>query len=59
VLTKEQILDRIWGFDKEVEISNVELYIFYLRKKIPFEKSGAEIETVRGVGYKIKEREYD
>ena len=55
VLTKEQILDRIWGFDKEVEIKNVELYIFYLRKKIDFEKSGVVINTVRGVGYSLKE----
>ena len=55
VLTKEQILDRIWGFDKEVEIKNVELYIFYLRKKINFEKSGVVIQTIRGVGYCLKE----
>lgn len=55
VLTKEQILDRIWGFDKDVEIKNVELYIFYLRKKIAFEESGVGIHTVRGVGYCLKE----
>ena len=55
VLTKEQILDRIWGFDKDVEIKNVELYIFYLRKKIDLEKGGVVINTVRGVGYSLKE----
>lgn len=55
VLTKEQILDRIWGFGKDVEMKNVELYIFYLRKKIPLEKCGADIVTVRGVGYCLKE----
>ena len=55
VLTKEQILDRIWGFDKDVEIKNVELYVFYLRKKIPLEKSGVAIQTVRGIGYCLKE----
>jgi len=55
VLTKEQILDRIWGFDKEVEMKNVELYIFYLRKKIALKKSGVEIQTVRGIGYCLKE----
>jgi DNA-binding response OmpR family regulator len=58
-LTKEQILDRIWGFDKDVDMKNVELYIFYLRKKIPFEKSGTEIQTVRGVGYCLKETRHD
>lgn len=55
VLTKEQILDRIWGFEKDVELKNVELYIFYLRKKIAFEKGGTVIDTVRGVGYRLKE----
>ena len=55
VLTKEQILDRIWGFNKDVEIKNVELYIFYLRKKVPLEKGGVAINTVRGVGYSLKE----
>ena len=55
VLTKEQVLDRIWGFDKDVELKNVELYIFYLRKKIDFDKGGAELHTVRGIGYCLKE----
>lgn len=34
VLNKEQIFDKVWGFNKEVEMSNVELYVFYIRKKI-------------------------
>lgn len=55
VLAKEQILDRIWGFDKDVEIKNVELYIFYLRKKIDFTKAGVSINTVRGIGYCLRE----
>jgi len=55
VLTKEQILDKIWGFDKDVEIKNVELYVFYLRKKIGLEKGGVTINTVRGIGYCLKE----
>lgn len=55
VLKKEQILDRIWGFDKEVEIKNVELYIFYLRKKVDLKKGGVAIQTVRGIGYCLKE----
>ncbi|MDR2869742.1 MAG: response regulator transcription factor [Deferribacteraceae bacterium] len=55
VLTKELILDKIWGFGKDVEISNVELYIFYLRKKVPLEKAGLAIHTVRGIGYSLKE----
>ncbi|MGL5434473.1 MAG: response regulator transcription factor [Lachnospiraceae bacterium] len=55
VLTKEQIFERIWGFDSETDISSVELYIHYLRKKIPGGKAGVEIRTVRGVGYMMME----
>lgn len=52
VITKEQILDRVWGLDSVVELSNVEVYIYYLRKKISFKN--CSIETIRGVGYCLK-----
>ena len=55
ILTKEQILDKVWGFDKDIEIKNVELYVFYLRKKVDFKKAGVVIDTIRGVGYCLKE----
>lgn len=54
VLTKEQIFERVWGFDSECDISSMELYIHYLRKKIPFKKAGVAIRTVRGVGYTVE-----
>ena len=53
VLSKAQILDRVWSYDFEGRSSIVELYISYLRKKI--DRHGHEmIHTVRGVGYMIK-----
>lgn len=55
VITKEQILDRVWGFHTDVEINNVEIYIHYLRKKIVPLNSKVYIETVRGIGYCLKE----
>ena len=55
VLTKEQIFNKVWGFDSETELNAVELYIFYLRKKINFEKCKLVLETLRGVGYCLKE----
>jgi two-component system OmpR family response regulator len=53
VLSKAQILDRVWNYDFGGRSSVVELYISYLRKKID---AGREplIHTVRGVGYMIK-----
>ncbi|WP_054681695.1 response regulator transcription factor [Microbacterium sp. No. 7] len=53
VMSKAQILDRVWNYDFGGRSSVVELYISYLRKKID---AGREplIHTVRGVGYVIK-----
>jgi DNA-binding response OmpR family regulator len=50
VLTREQILDRIWGFDYDPGTNVVNVYVGYLRKKF-----GEEwIETVRGIGYRLR-----
>lgn len=51
VLGKEQILDRVWGFDSEADAGSVELYIHYLRKKIPLTNAGLALKTLRGIGY--------
>ncbi|CAD2075014.1 Response regulator ArlR [Jeotgalicoccus aerolatus] len=55
VMKREQILDIIWGYDSEVETNVVDVYIRYLRNKLkPFGKDKL-IETVRGVGYVIRQ----
>jgi two-component system OmpR family response regulator len=53
VLSKAQILDRVWSYDFGGRSSIVEIYISYLRKKVD-EGREAMIHTVRGVGYSIK-----
>ena len=53
VLSKMQILDRVWSYDFEGRSSIVEIYISYLRKKIDAGQTPM-IHTVRGVGYLIK-----
>ena len=55
VLSKEQIFNKVWGYDSETELNAVELYVFYLRKKIDFKKSGTALVTIRGVGYSLRE----
>lgn len=55
VITRDQILDRVWGLDSEVEMNNVEIYIYYLRKKLEPIKSCVRIETIRGIGYCLRE----
>ncbi|QXE33689.1 response regulator transcription factor [Streptomyces sp. GMY02] len=53
VLSKAQILDRVWSYDFGGRAHVVELYISYLRKKVDTGRS-AMIHTVRGVGYVLK-----
>lgn len=49
VVSRNEILDRVWGYDEEVSTNVVEVYIRYLRNKIV----GIRIETIRGVGYRL------
>lgn len=58
VITKEQILDRVWGLDSDVEMNNVEIYIHYLRKKLNWSDCPIRIETIRGIGYCLKENDH-
>ena len=55
VLTREIILDRVWGFDFEGSSNVLEVYIGYLRNKLEAEDEPRLIHTVRGVGYVFKE----
>ena len=55
VLTRDQLLDQIWGFDYYGETRTVDVHIRYLRKKIEEDSDMHYIETVRGVGYRFVE----
>ncbi|WP_435922994.1 response regulator transcription factor [Paenibacillus sp. DYY-L-2] len=55
ITSKEQIIEKLWGFDAEVEHNNVEVYVSFLRKKLAFLNSSVRISTVRGVGYLLEE----
>ena len=54
ILTKEQIFDRIWGFESETALSVVEVYISNLRKKIKPLTEKQPIRTLRNVGYMLE-----
>ena len=54
VLTKDQILEQVWGDDSDASPGVVELYIHYLRQKVDRASAGPLIRTVRGVGYCLK-----
>ena len=55
VLSREKILEKIWGYEIYGETRTVDVHIRTLRQKLG--KSGSLIETVRGVGYRIGEEE--
>ncbi|WP_369379703.1 response regulator transcription factor [Lysinibacillus fusiformis] len=54
VCTREHILTSVWGYDTDIETNVVDVYIRHLRTKLPGD-TNAYIETVRGVGYVMRE----
>ncbi|MGK7931337.1 MAG: response regulator transcription factor [Microcystaceae cyanobacterium] len=55
VLTRDQILERVWGFDFMGDSNIIEVYVRYLRLKLEENKEKRLIQTVRSVGYVLKE----
>ncbi|NAO99993.1 response regulator [Halomonas sp. MG34] len=55
VLTREQLIEQVWGFDYYGDTNVVDVYIRYLRQKIDKGYDEAYIQTVRGVGYTVKD----
>jgi DNA-binding response OmpR family regulator len=55
VLSREQILDAVWGYDFRGESNVIEVYIRYLRLKMEQEGQKRLIHTVRGLGYVLRE----
>ncbi len=55
VLTREQLYERIWGYDFSGESNIIEVYIRYLRAKLEADGESRLIHTVRGVGYVLRE----
>ena len=54
VLSRNHLLDKVWGYEYYGETRTVDVHIRYLRKKIEDDSSSEKyIQTVRGVGYKI------
>ena len=54
LISTEQFMERIWGYETEAEINVVWVYISYLRKKLTTLGADLEIKAVRGVGYTLE-----
>lgn len=54
ILPKERIIEKIWGYESDVEYNNIEVYISFLRKKLNAIGTGTQIKTARGIGYSLE-----
>lgn len=54
ILSRDQILDRVWGLDSDVTANNLEAYLSFLRRKLQAIGSAAAIKAVRGLGYRLE-----
>ena len=53
IVSKEDMIEKIWGYDSDAEYNNVEVYISFLRKKLSYLGSSVNIKTIRGAGYSL------
>ena len=56
IIPAERFLERIWGYDSDVELNVVWVYISYLRKKLAALQADFQIRATRNVGYSLEER---
>ena len=56
ILPKERFIEKIWGYESDVEYNNIEVYISFLRKKLTAIHSTVQIRTARGIGYFLEKK---
>ena len=54
VVSKDDLISKLWGFDSDIEHNNIEVYISFLRKKLSYVESNVKITTIRRVGYRLE-----
>lgn len=57
IISRETLANKIWGYDSDTEYNNVEVYVSFLRKKLKLLNSQVKIKAVRGIGYKMEDRD--
>lgn len=51
ITNKDDIINKLWGYDSDAEYNNVEVYVSFLRRKLTFLKSQVAIKAIRNIGY--------
>ena len=54
-ISTERLLEKIWGYDSEVEVNVVWVYLSYLRKKLAALRADIQIRATRNTGYSLEE----
>ncbi len=54
IISRENLYDKIWGYDNNIESNNLEAYLSFIRKKIKIIGSNVKIKAIRGLGYKME-----
>ena len=55
VVSKDDLITKLWGFDADIDHNNIEVYISFLRKKLSYIESNVKITTIRRVGYRLEQ----
>lgn len=53
IVSRDQIYDKIWGIDNDIESNNLEAYLSFIRKKLKIIGSNVNVKAIRGMGYKL------
>lgn len=53
-ISKEQFVQKIWGYDTDIEYNSIEVYISFVRRKLNAIHSNVKINTIRGLGYALE-----
>ena len=54
IISKEDIITKVWGYDSDAGSNNVEAYISFLRRKLHFIQSATEIKSIKKMGYRLE-----
>lgn len=54
VVSKDDLITKLWGYDSDIEYNNIEVYISFIRKKLDYVESNVKITTIRRVGYRLE-----
>ncbi len=57
IISKEEIITKVWGYDSDAGSNNVEAYISFLRRKLHFINSSTEIKTIKKMGYRLEQKQ--